>query len=474
MGSSVNLFNTGKSALFTNRAALATTGHNIANVNTQGYSRQRIEQTTAPPSVIGNVVFGTGVKLQGIMRVNDEYLTRQIANESKLMGSYEEKDLALAQAESVFNEIGNAGLNRFIARFFNEFRKLGNEPESEALRATVREAADQLVGDFHRVARSLRDVQHNLDVRVDGYVKEANELAQNIAKLNNEIKMYEVQGAHAADLRDARDLAIKKLSALMDVNVSQNEKGEVTLSIYSVGPLVSGHLYNKLYTRSSKADPETGMPEGGLQVYMEGIGVPKITDKLQTGKLGGIIETRDKLIGEALHRMDQLAYSFSNQINEIHRQGFSINGSTALDFFAPMDTTYGACERIGLSQDIRADVNNIATAMEADAPGDNRICQLIGKMQHAKIMSGGTSTYDDHYNATVSDLATVSAKNKELVEHETHILNQLEKFRESISGVSLDEETTNLVQYQHCFDAAAKVIKVADEMLQTVLGMWKA
>src|SRR4051812_37598407 len=115
--SSVNIFNTGKSGLFTNRAALATTGHNIANVNTEGFSRQRVEQATAPPAQIGNTVYGTGVKIQNIQRVNDEYLTRQIASEMKLVGQYEEKDLALSQTENIFNEIHNVGMNRLLAKF---------------------------------------------------------------------------------------------------------------------------------------------------------------------------------------------------------------------------------------------------------------------------------------------------------------------------------------------------------------------
>src|SRR3990167_199442 len=130
MAGSVNIFNTGKSALFSSRSALSTTGHNISNVNTEGYSRQRVEQESIAADKLGNVVYGTGVRVAGIQRINDEYLTRQVSHETKFLGQYREKDVALAQADSIFNELNNEGLNRLLAKFFNEFRKLGNDPES--------------------------------------------------------------------------------------------------------------------------------------------------------------------------------------------------------------------------------------------------------------------------------------------------------------------------------------------------------
>lgn len=471
MAGSVNLFNTGKSGLFASRSALATTGHNIANVNTEGYSRQRVETATAKPSEIGTHVFGTGTTVARVHRINDEYLTRQIGNEQKYLGEYEEKEMALSQAESVFNEIGNAGLNRLVARFFNEFRKLGNEPESEALRATVRESADQLIGDFKRISRSMRDIQKNIDVRIDANVRSVNEYIDKIVQLNGDIKRLELSGGQTGDLRDSRDLAVKKLANLVEVSVATNEKGDFTVSIPNVGTIVTGQHSNKLYVQSAKSDLEKGRPENSLKIYLENRTPPDVTYNLHHGKLGGLIEARDKLVGVAMQRIDELAYNFATKVNEIHSLGFNLMGGTGVNFFKQPKSMEHAAELMSLSNEVKADANNIATALIPDAPGDNRLVQFIAKLQHAKIMSNGTSTFDDHYNATVADLATVTAKNKQVHEHQQHIVGQLEKFRESISGVSLDEETTNLVQYQHAFDASAKVIKVADEMLETVLNL---
>lgn len=469
--SSVNLFNTGKSALFANRAALSTTGHNIANVNTEGYSRQRVEQTTQNPTQLGNMVFGTGVKLRGVFRVNDDYLTKQISQEMKLKGQYEETNLGLAQAENIFNELSNEGLNRIVARFFNEFRKLGNEPESEALRETVKAATDQLVGDFHRIHRSIGEIQKNLDTRIDANVRELNKCVEKIADLNYQIKKTEVSGSNANDFLDARDLEIKRLSTIADIQVSFNEKNELTVALANAGPLISGKLYNKLYVQTAKGDVESGRSDGSLLVYMEGRSPPEITHTLKRGKLGGLLETRDEFLGKTLNKMNELAYSMTTKINEIHREGYALNGSTGIDFFKPLESSKNAAEQMSLSYEVSSDAKNIATALVPNAPGDNRLTQFIARLQHARIMSEGQSTFDEFYNATVADLSTVTQKNKQVLEHQDHVIGQLEKFRESVAGVSLDEETTNLVQYQHAFDASAKVIKVADDMLETVLNL---
>ena len=464
-----NLFNTGKSGLFANRASLATTGHNIANVNTEGFTRQRVEHSANAPAAGGNVVYGTGVRVSQIHRINDEYLTRQIGNEMKTFGAAEEKDIALAQAESVFNEIGNSGLNRLLAKFFNEFRKLGNEPESHALRTTVKEASDQLSGDFRRIAKSIRDVQKNIDVRIEANVRQVNEIVKNIAHLNAEIKRLEVHGGNASDLQDKRDMSVKRLSTILDVNTATNEKGEFTLSINGVGPLISGTLSNKLKVETAKSDSNIGRPEGSFVLHLENLVPPEITSKIKVGRLGGLIEARDELLGGAMKNINELAYTFASKVNEIHRQGYSLNGSTGIDFFKLPDQIENAAEKFSISEAIRNDEGNIATALIPDSPGDNRLVQMIANLQGQRFMAGGRATLDDHYNGTVAELATYAQKNKQVLEHQTHILGQLEKFRESISGVSLDEETTNLVQFQHAFDASAKVIKVADEMLETVL-----
>ncbi len=351
MAGSVNLFTTGTSARFPRRSALSTTGHNISNVNTEGYSRQRVEQESVAADKLGNAVYGTGVRVAGIQRINDEYLTRQVSHETKFLGQYREKDVALAQADSIFNELNNEGLNRLMAKFFNEFRKLGNDPESEAMRATVRESTDQLIGDFHRISRSLRDIQKNIDVRLDTNIREANELVDRLAHINEEIKRSELNThSQAADLRDKRDVAIKKLSEIADISVASNERGELTVSLSGIGPLVSGSLKNKLYVETAKSSEE-GRPEGSFVVRLEHNSSPDVGGRIKNGKLGGLLESRDQILGTAARRLDELAYTFATKINEIHRKGYTVGGDTGIDYFERPDSIEGAAERLSLRSD---------------------------------------------------------------------------------------------------------------------------
>jgi flagellar hook-associated protein 1 FlgK len=452
---------------------LATTGHNIANVNTEGYSRQRADHEANPPQAsYGKSIVGTGVSVGQIQRINDSYLERQISNEQKFLGAYEERDFALGQTEAIFNETTNEGLNRLLAGFFNEFRKLGNQPENQALRLTVRESTNQLIADFKRISRSLRDIQRNIDVRLESNVRQANDLISRIAHLNGEIKRLEMSGGQTGDMRDKRDLAVKELSNILGTSTATNEKGEYTVSLDGVGVLVSGVKHTKFSTELGKGNPSTGKPENSITIKLDDLLPPDVSNRFKgQGKIGGLIDARDQVIGRVVRRMDELAYGISNKINEVHRQGYGLDGINGRDFFRELEVIDGASERISLSDDVAADTSAIATAIVPNAPGDNRLIQRISALQFERTMDDGKSTFDDYYNGTVAELATVQQKNKLSLSHQKSIVGQLQKFRESVSGVSIDEETTNLIQFQHAFDAAAKVIKVADEILDTVLSI---
>jgi len=166
-----------------------------------------------------------------------------------------------------------------------------------------------------------------------------------------------------------------------------------------------------------------------------------------------------------------LAFSMTQSVNAIHQQGITAGGLTHISYFKPLEEKQRAAEFIGLSDDIQASANNIATAMIANAPGDNRIAIAISKLQNERLMDQGNATVDEWYNSIVSDVGVAAQRNRFALNQQRDIMTQLGKVRDQISGVSIDEETTNLLQYQHAFDASAKVIQVADDMLKTVLAL---
>jgi flagellar hook-associated protein 1 FlgK len=453
------------------KAQMATTSHNISNANTDGYSRQRVQQAAdaAVPHGQRNLI-GQGTLLSRTERINDSYVEKQIRNASRDLAHMEEKDLALRQTEDIFNEMGGEGLNRLVAKFFNDFRKLANEPNNEAVRQSVRESSQSMVNDFKRLRSQVEDVRDHIDSRIEGFTREMNSLAEQVKDLNIKIKIRENGGAQANDLRDQRDTAFKKLASFVDVTMHPDKDGAYNIDIRGVGPLVNGPNAEKFMVDRTPAT-EDGKPENALTIRTTASASNDVTHTIRGGKLGALVEVRDQTLSTIQKRLDEMAVMLTDSVNAIHQEGYTRNGVRGVNFFKPIGVKTGASEFMSLSDEVASDSNNIAAAAIADSPGDNRIAVAIASIQGMKIMDGGKSSVDDFYNSIVSDVGIVSGRNRENINQQKDITMQLGKIRDQISGVSIDEETANLMQFQHSFDASAKVIQIADECLKTVLDL---
>jgi len=452
------------------KTAIATTGHNVANVNTEGYSRQRVQLSSQAPHVARGtkIMVGHGADVSRVERVNDEYIGKQLRNAERDLAHAEEKDVVLKQAEDIFNEMNGEGMNRLISRFFNEFRKLSNDPDSEAIRQSVREASQALVNDFHRVRRELIDVRNHIDARIEGNALEANSLADQIKELNLKIKSAEIAGASPNDLLDKRDEALRKLGSFMELTMHKDKDGAYIVDVVGVGPLVAGPTVERFSVFRSPADDQ-GKPEGAFDLATSASSRSIVTHQIKGGKMGALLDARDHTLSVMLTRLDDLAYNIAGTVNQIHTQGFTREGFQGVNLFSPVFQRERAAEFINLSDEVKHSVNNIAAAAIPDAPGDNRIAVAISGLQHQKIMSNGTTTMDDFFNSIISEVGVTAARNRSTLNQQKDIRQQLAKLKDQISGVSIDEETTNLLQFQHAFDASAKVIQVADDMLKTIL-----
>lgn len=465
-----NILQTGISGLTAAKTQMGTTSHNIANANTEGYSRQRVQQTTDNPQPHGKHWIGSGTTIARNERVNDSYVEKQVRNAGRELAHFEEKSSALKQTEDVFNEMSGEGLNRLMANFFNDFRKLANDPDSEAVRQSVVESAKAMTKDFQRVYNQLGDVRSHLDSRIEGYARDINSTAEHIKDLNLKIKALELAGGSANDLRDQRDLALKKLGEFLDISVVPDNDNGLNVDIRGVGPLISGSTVEKFIVNRTQADAQ-GKPENALSISYTGSASADLTHAVQGGKFGALLEVRDDTIGKMLQRMDDLALRITESVNDVHRTGINKMGETGILLFDPILNKKGASENIRLSSAIMEDPNKIAAALSTDAPGDNRTALAIAQIQNERLMSEGASTVDDFYNSIVADVGILSARSQSNYNQQRDISLQLNKIRDRISGVSIDEETANLMQYQNAFGASAKVIQVADEMLKTVLDL---
>lgn len=474
MAGSVNMFNIGKSGLMVSKQAMTTTGHNISNVNTEGFSRQNVDQTAGPVIGNGRLTFGTGAWAKGVTRVSDEYLERRIQGESRNFANVEEKDLYLQQSEQIFNESNNDGLNRLSSRFFNEFRKLSTDPGNTAIRAAVRESATQLTGDIRRMQGELTEVSRNIDTRIEGYVREVNSLAKEIRDLNLLIEKTELGGGTAPDLHDKRDLALKKLGGLAEISTNRDQNGRVTVTMAGHAPIVVGEVVTELEVMRTPADPANGKKEGRLDIFVRSPVPTKFTDRIKTGRLGGLLEVRDQDIAGAQDKIDQVAFLISKEVNNLHRQGFGLDGGSGRDFFAEPISMEGAAESIRISDAVESNLDAIAAAKDPVAQGDNRMAVALSGLGDLKGIAGdANSSILDTYNGMVSELAVKTGANKRSLVFQKDVLTQLENVRDGLVGVNLDEETANLVRFQHAYAASAKVLSVADELMQTVLGTFK-
>ena len=461
----------GKRSMLNSQSALQTVGHNIANKNTEGYSRQRVELESNPAVGSGQLRLGTGARVSGVTRTNNSYIEKQIQQEGGRMGMSKGRSEALQRVEHVYNEQVHKGLNKFMADFFNAFRGLSNNPESLAARSLVKETADFLTQDFQRVNRNLTSIQEDIDQQVQAHTVEVNKLTQEIASLNAKVQHIEINGSPANDERDRRDLLIKKLGEKIDVRYSEGTDGMVTVNVAGSGVLVSGHTSRDLVTSASSA--REGKREGNLElVYRatdKGTDVV-ITDQIRGGEIGGLLEVRDETINGLIHKMDSMARTLATEVNAAHRLGVDQYGQKGADFFDMSQADGEYSQFIQLSEGVSTDVGRIVTGVAPNSPGDNRVANVISKLQYKKVF-GGKDTVDEFYNSIVGELGVQVSRAQNEFEIQSDLLGQLGKIRESISGVSLDEEATKLIEYQKSFDASARLIRTADEMLDTVLSL---
>ncbi|MGZ6468837.1 MAG: flagellar hook-associated protein FlgK, partial [Bdellovibrionota bacterium] len=469
-----NMFNIGKSGLMVTKQSLTTTSHNIANVNTEGFSRQNVEQTAGPAHGSGRLSFGSGALAKKVTRISDEFLEKRIQKEHKNFANMEEKDVYLQQTEQIFNESNNDGLNRLATRFFNEFRQLSTDPSNPAIRSAVRESSNQLSSDINRMDRELKEVSHNIDARLEGYVGEINSLAHEVRDLNLLIERSELDGGQAPDLHDKRDLALKKLGALTDISVESDNSGRVTVTMAGHAAIVVGENVTELSVVRTPADEVTGKKEGAVDVVLNQPVPEKMNRYLKAGRLGGLLEVRDKDIGAAQDRINNIAYTMANEVNNLHRQGFGLDGGTNRDFFAPPVDKEGAAAGLKISKDISENLDAIAAAKDPSGQSDNRMAIALSGIGDMKgIMGDKDSSILESYNSMVSELAVKTGATKRGLVFQKDVLSQLENVRESLVGVNLDEETANLIKFQHAYAASAKVMQVADQTLQEVLSMFK-
>jgi|CXWL01.1.fsa_nt_gi flagellar hook-associated protein 1 FlgK len=330
-----SLLDVAKSALFTAQQALTVTGHNISNVNTPGFSRQEVILTEERPVDGSPGQVGTGVKIEQIRRAVDVFLNRELTNSQEGLGQFTVTSDELRRLESLFRDTSGQGLAGQLNEFFKALQDTTTTPSQTTPRSVVIAKASTLASTFHQINADLTDTRRAIDVQIGVNISEINGLTRKIADFNTQIKSAEVSGQNANDLRDKRDLAVNELATRIEVSTLDRIDG--TVSVFTARGLV---LVDQETTRNLVGVESTDN-QGLLDIgYDIGGNQPSIiTDLIAGGRVRGLIDVRDGTIPSVQQGIDALAGSLLNEVNQVHRAGYGLDGSTGQDFFSGLSVT---------------------------------------------------------------------------------------------------------------------------------------
>ncbi|ABL01048.1 flagellar hook-associated protein FlgK [Pelobacter propionicus] len=446
----------GKRGLIIYQVATEVTGENIANVNTEGYSRQRVILETSPPTTHNGFPLGTGVKISTVERYYDSLLQQQLVTANSASGYDTLCSEVLQQIEPSFNELTNDGIGSAITNYFQAWEDLSTNASGTTERQVLLSQAQVLVESFNSVSTTLTDTIKAQDSSLTALTADINNKLTNIATLNAQIKQTELVSGNANEMRDQRDLLVKQLAEQMGIKYTENADGTTDVYVQDSTPatyyLVQGNQAGSL---------TVGGTSPARTVTIDSVsGATKTVDStLYTAQDGGTLwatlQLRDVIIPDYIDQLDDLASTIITDVNTQHQAGFDINGDPGADFFSG---TSAATFSVSIT-----DPNNIAAAgSSAAAPGGNGNALLIADLQ---------SGFSISYNTLVSQIGLDVDQAETVVEQDEAYLKQLNTLRDSKSGVSLDEELTNLVMYQRSYQASAKLITTVTEMMDTLLAM---
>jgi|SRR5690554_158708 len=444
-------------AIRAQRLALDLTGHNIANTDTPGYSRQVARTSaTAPyavPTMNRNTIagqIGTGVETDQIERMRDEFLDRQIQYENSSLGWWTTRQSGLEQLEVIFQEPSETGLSAQLSEFWAGLEELANRPYDETVRTPVLETAITLTDTIRHTYSQLQNFQKDLDKQARVLVDRINSLAGQIAHINSEIVQVVGVGQDPNDLLDERELLVAELSEITNIDVQTNELDNMTISIGGT-LLVSGDNNYPL-----DIDDTSGFAEIITTINSSAVNVSK-------GKLGSILEMRDTDVQYYLDSLDDFASTLINEFNAVHRGGHDLDGFTNVDFF---DGTGAGDIEVNIT-----DPREIAASSIPDTEGNGlNAIELAKVIKDNSYATTDNATLSGFYGAMIAKLGVDANQADNALTNQTMLVNHLYNRQQSVAGVSLDEEMANMIKFQNSYNAAARIMTTLDETLDKLIN----
>lgn len=461
------------SGIYANKKALDTVSHNIANVNNPNYVRQSAIHAESSYSKTTDVRFqkGTGVSVQQIRQIRDEFLDIKLRREMATFGYHSTKAEILSEVEIIFDSEFQEVMNYF----WKGWEELSKEPDSLTIRALLHENAVAFTTTANHISTQLDNLQFNLNKEMLNKAEEVNNILRNVADLNYKIKTIEAYGQNisANDYRDNRNAYLDRLSELIPITYYENQYGEAVVSLNG-RDLINGDYFSPIDIRlDDKGHGQIHWSDTGDKIDLNGM-----------GKLGGYIDARDQVIVEYRERLNILVGELAKAVNVIHKEGIDLEGNSGKDFFIignPKDPA--ASIKVN---PILEDFNKIAVS-KTGAKGDYTIAKEILDLREKPLFKEYgeyefddegyvyeenkiSLTIDDFYRDLILKLGLERQDSRDMAQNQTMLIKQIDERKREISTVSLDEEMANMLKYQHSYIANSRVINAIDEMIDQVVN----
>lgn len=483
--------NTATSGLLAQQNALQTIGHNVSNLNTPGYSRQRVDlQTNVAQQVPGVGQIGTGVQVGGISRMTDPFIMNQLMNGYSTTSKHQALSDTIGQLEATFNEPSETGLSNQISEVFNAWTYLASNPEPAASKTMIVQTSETFVDTVQHMANAMKALKADTVQQLDKAAVDANSTLKQLEDLNHQIWQASVRGYTPNDLLDTQDQLVNKLASQGDIKVEKDKYNRVSVEMNGQTLLDADSRSEILTVTSINKDGKAVLSDNTLlEVNAElgqfavrsGEGDAETTQPISlTG--GSVKGTQEALtvIDDMQTGLDQFAYDFATAVNTIHS-----NDGEGTDFFTVSEE--GSALSLQVNQEIKENPNRIVTgkSLKNKIDGDGSRAQLISSLKNTPINLDGdwyndetmeinsdvnSSTLFDSYNGMVTDMGIIKQQSDNMLDTQEGLMALLEQRRESVSGVDINGEVTDMIRYSSAFQANSKVLATLSEMLDTLIN----
>ncbi len=440
-------------ALSAESGALAVTNNNITNVNTPGYSREVVNLSANALTNSDGTFQSNGVSYNGFTSVRDEVLQIGIQGKTADAGSLGAQSTSWNQIQSGFSST-TSGIGASLSSLFSSISNLSTTPSDAGVRQAALSAAGNLVNAFHQAAATLSNAQSQANANVTGIVANVNQLTSQIASLDQQLASSQNSEEDGGSIADQRDQLTTQLAALTGVT-STTTQSTPSLSVAGGSPLVvNGTAYALQVAQGSD----------GTTHILDARG-KDITVSLTGGSLGGALTMRDTSIPQISKSLDTLATQFATAMNAAQAQGFDANGNQGTAMFSLPTNGGGAAAGLTLAL---SSASGLALSSDGSSGSSGNVSNLLA-VQNSALAGGQTPS--DTYSSLVENIGNASATVSSQEAATNAALSQMTTQQASESGVSIDEETTNLLRFQQAYTAAAKVVSVVNDLYSTLMNM---